>query len=59
MSSYTAIDFKKFWTVLVVTFSKAQGHPSDWFPELYLGLCNLLSQNPLTYKKIFPLLKID
>lgn len=52
LGAYAATNYQEFWAVCVETFFERSTAFKRQLPELYLALCTLLNQDPLTPGKI-------
>lgn len=52
LDSYAATNYQEFWAVCVESFFERSSTFKERLPELYLALCNLLNQDPLTTDKL-------
>jgi Mlc titration factor MtfA (ptsG expression regulator) len=52
LNSYAATDYQEFWAVCIETFFERSNSFRRQLPELYLALCSLLNQDPLTPEKV-------
>ncbi len=59
LGAYAATSYQEFWAVCVETFFERPIAFKKAIPELYLALCILLNQDPLTPAKVLNLIKID
>jgi Mlc titration factor MtfA (ptsG expression regulator) len=55
LGSYAATSYHEFWAVCVETFFERSATFKRQLPELYLSLCTLLNQDPLTPDKLITL----
>jgi MtfA peptidase len=52
LDGYAATSYQEFWAVCIETFFERSNAFRRQMPELYLSLCTLLNQDPLTVDKI-------
>lgn len=55
LDTYAATNYQEFWAVCVETFFERPTPFKRQLPELYLSLCTLLNQDPLTPGKAGPI----
>jgi Mlc titration factor MtfA (ptsG expression regulator) len=53
LNAYAATSYQEFWAVSVETFFERSSDFKNQLPNLYLALCTLLNQDPLTREKFF------
>jgi len=59
LGAYAATSYQEFWAVCVETFFERPIAFKKAIPELYLALCTLLNQDPLTPARVLSLTKTD
>jgi hypothetical protein len=52
LDAYAATNYQEFWAVCIETFFERSHAFRKQLPELYVSLCSLLNQDPLTAEKI-------
>jgi MtfA peptidase len=52
LDAYAATSYQEFWAVCIETFFERSNAFRRQLPELYVSLCSLLNQDPLTAEKI-------
>lgn len=52
LDTYAATNYEEFWAVCIETFFERSNAFRKHLPELYVSLCSLLNQDPLTAEKI-------
>lgn len=52
LDPYAATNYQEFWAVCIETFFERSNSFKRQLPELYISLCALLNQDPLTQRKI-------
>ena len=52
LNGYAATNYQEFWAVCIETFFERSNAFRKQLPELYVSLCTLLNQDPLTADKI-------
>ena len=52
LGDYAATNYNEFWAVSVETFFEKPLHMKLELPALYVSMCNLLNQDPLTPEKL-------
>ncbi len=52
LDAYAATNYQEFWAVCIETFFERSNAFRKLLPELYISLCSLLDQDPLTAEKI-------
>jgi Mlc titration factor MtfA (ptsG expression regulator) len=51
LNPYAATNYQEFWAVCIETFFERSSDFKNQLPELYVALCTLLNQDPLTTDK--------
>ena len=52
LDDYRADNFDEFWAVSIESFFENPRHLKENLPDLYISLCEVLNQDPLTQRKI-------
>ena len=57
LDPYAATDYQEFWAVSIETFFERSAAFQSQLPDLYLALCKLLNQDPMSTEKLLSVLE--